>query len=166
MLPHIPTPENRERFEQLAEAGRQLADLHVNYETVQPYPLDVQLKAGADPANRETWRVQKMKWAKKKDPATGKNIDDKTAIIYNPKVTIAGIPEAAEQYMLGSRSALAWIIDRYQVKTDKASGIVNDPNDWCDEHDEPTYIIDLIKKITTVGMETVKIVDSLSRGSA
>ncbi|WP_421020468.1 type ISP restriction/modification enzyme, partial [Klebsiella pneumoniae] len=78
---------------------------------------------GADPADRETWRVTKLKWAKKKDPETGKNVDDHTKLIYNPTVTITGIPEDAERYMLGSRSALAWIIDRYQVKTDKASGI-------------------------------------------
>ena len=63
--------------------------------------------------------------------------------------------------MLGSRSALGWIIDRYQVKTDKASGIVNDPNDWCDEHDDPTYIVDLIKRVTTVSVETMKLVDQL-----
>lgn len=150
MLPHIPTPATRERFERLAAAGGRLADLHVNYETVQPYPLDVQLTSTAKPEDRETWRVVKMKWAKKKDPATGKNVDDTTTLIYDGKVTITGIPEEAERYLLGSRSALAWLIDRYQVKTDKASGIVNDPNDWCDEHDDPTYIVDLIKKVTTV----------------
>lgn len=153
MLPHIPTPQTRERFEQLADAGRRLAELHVDYETVDPYPLDVQLKPGAEPADRETWRVTKMKWKSK---------TDHTAIVYNPKVAISGIPENAERYMLGSRSALAWIIDRYQVKTDKASGIVNDPNDWCDEHDDPTYIVDLIKKVTTVAVETMKIIDALS----
>jgi predicted helicase len=152
MLPHIPTPQTSERFEQLADAGRKLAGLHVNYESVDPYPLDVQLKPGADPADRETWRVDKMKWASKQDHS---------AIVYNAKVTVAGIPEEAERYMLGSRSALGWIIDRYQVKTDKASGIVNDPNDWCDEHDDPTYIVDLIKKVTTVSVETMKIVDRL-----
>lgn len=161
MLPHIPTPETRERFEQLAAAGRCLADLHANYETVEPYDLDVQLKKGAAAEDRETWRVSKLKWGKKKDPDTGKNVDDRTTIVYNPKVTITGIPEDAERYMLGSRSALAWIIDRYQVKTDKASGIVNDPNDWCDEHDDPTYIVDLIKRVTTVAVETMKVVDSL-----
>ena len=63
--------------------------------------------------------------------------------------------------MLGSRSALAWIIDRYQVKTDKASGIVNDPNLWCDEHNDPTYIIDVIKKVTTISIETMRIVGEL-----
>lgn len=161
MLPHIPTPESRERFEQLVSAGRRMANLHVDYESVEPYPLDVQLKSIASAEDRETWRVSKMKWSKKKDPDTGKSFDDRTTLVYNPKVTIAGIPEEAERYMLGSRSALAWIIDRYQVKTDKPSGIVNDPNDWCDEHDDPTYIVELIKRVTTVAAETMKIVDSL-----
>ncbi len=162
MLPHIPTPESRVRFEQLADAGRRLSALHIGYETVKPYPLDIQLKKGASAEDRETWRVSKMKWGKKKDPESGKNIDDRSVIVYNPRVTITGIPEEAERYMLGSRSALAWIIDRYQVKTDKASRIVNDPNDWCDEHDDPTYIVDLIKRVTTVSVETLKIIDSLS----
>ncbi|PQM53743.1 damage-inducible protein [Mycolicibacter virginiensis] len=153
MLPHIPTPETQERFGQLADAGRRLAELHVGYETVEPYSLEVLLKPGAHRKDPETWRVEKMKWRSK---------TDHSAIIYNSRVTIAGIPEDAERYMLGSRSALAWIIDRYQVKTDKASGIVNDPNDWCDEHDDPTYIVDLIKRITTVSIETMKIVDSLA----
>lgn len=89
MLPHIPTPETRERFEQLASAGRRLADLHVDYESVDPYPLDVQLKSGSSATDRETWRVSKMKWGKKKDSETGKNVDDRTTIVYNPKVTIS-----------------------------------------------------------------------------
>lgn len=63
--------------------------------------------------------------------------------------------------MLGSRSALDWIIDRYQIKTDKASGIVNDPNEWCVERSDPRYIVDLIAKVATVAVETMKIVDSL-----
>lgn len=161
ILPHVPTPETRERFEQLAAAGRKLAKLHVDYESVEPYPLDIQLKKGVSAEDRETWRVSKMKWGKKKDPESGKNIDDRSVIVYNPLVTITGIPEDAERYMLGSRSALAWIIDRYQVKTDKASGIVNDPNDWCDEHDDPRYVVELIQKVTTVAVETMKIVETL-----
>ncbi|WP_337109883.1 DEAD/DEAH box helicase [Prescottella equi] len=163
MLPHIPAPASRERFEQLADAGRRLADLHVSYETVQPYELDVQITKGASAEDRETWRVSKLKWGKKKDPDTGKNVDDRTTVVYNTKVTITGIPEEAERYMLGSRSALAWIIDRYQVKTDKASGIVNDPNDWCDEHNDDRYIVRLVKRVTTVSAETMKIVDGLAQ---
>jgi predicted helicase len=153
LLPHIPTPDTLHRFQRVAEIGRQLADLHICYEEVKPYPLHVQLRAGAAASNRETWRVDKMKWKSKAD---------RTAIVYNAAVTVTGIPDAAHDYMLGSRSALEWLMDRYQIKTDKASGIVNDPNDWCDEHDDPTYIVDLIKKVTTVSVSTVELVAQLA----
>ncbi len=153
MLPHIPTPDTFYRFQHVAQIGRQLADLHIGYEGVEPYPLDVQLRPGASASNRETWRVVKMKWKSK---------TDRSAIVYNNAVTISGIPDAAHDYMLGSRTALEWVIDRYQVKTDKASGIVNDPNDWCDEHDDPTYIVELIKKVTTVSVRTAELVAELS----
>lgn len=159
MLPHIETPSSRAEFDKFAAAGQELMDLHVNYETVEPWPLDIQVKG--DEADRETWRVLKMKWAKRKDPETGKNVNDVTKLIYNKRVTIAGIPEEADEYMLGSRSAVAWLIDRYQVKKDKASGIVNDPNDWADEVGNPRYIADLIGKVVRVAMETVRIVDGL-----
>jgi len=153
MLPHIPTPESAERFTHVGDIGRQLAELHLNYEEAEPYPLDVQLKAGADPDDRETWRVDKMRWRSK---------IDRSAILYNGRVTIADIPDQAHDYLLGSRTALEWLIDRYRVKTDKASGIVNDPNTWCDEHDDPAYIVELIKKVTTVSVRTVEIVGKLT----
>lgn len=161
MLPHIETPTSRARFDQLAAAGQELMDLHVNYEGVEPWPVTVDVKASADESDRETWRVQKMKWAKKKDPSTGKNVNDVTTLVYNKSVTVRDIPAEADEYMLGSRSALAWIIDRYQVKKDKASGIVNDPNDWADEVGNPRYIVDLIAKVTRVAVETVRIVEGI-----
>lgn len=160
MLPHIETPSSRAEFDKFTAAGQKLMDLHVHYEDVEPWPLDVQVKG--DESDRETWRVLKMKWAKRRDPETGKNIDDVTKLIYNKQVTISGIPAEADEYMLGSRSAIAWLIDRYQVKKDKASGIVNDPNDWADEVGNPRYIVDLIGRVTRVAMETVRIVDSLN----
>ena len=159
MLPHIETPNSRAEFDKFAAAGKELMDLHVNYESVEPWPLDIQVKG--DESNRETWRVRKMKWATRKDPETGKNVNDVTKLIYNKQVTISGIPAEADEYMLGSRSAVAWLIDRYQVKKDKASGIVNDPNDWADEVGNPRYIVDLIGKVTRVAMETVRIVNGL-----
>lgn len=159
MLPHIETPSSRAEFDKFAVAGKELMALHVDYESVEPWPLDIQVKG--DESNRETWRVQKMKWAKRKDPETGKNVNDVTKLIYNKQVTISGIPAEADEYMLGSRSAVAWLIDRYQVKKGKASGIVNDPNDWADEVGNPRYIVDLIGKVTRVAMETVRIVDGL-----
>lgn len=89
-------------------------------------------------------------------------MEDRTRIICNQRVTIEGIPLEADEYTLGSRSALAWIIDRYKVSTDPASGIVNDPNDWADEVGNPRYIVDLIAKVTRVAVETVRIVKSLN----
>ena len=121
----------------------------------------MQLKKNADPDDPDTWKVTKPKWAKTTDPETGKKVNDTTRMIYNPKITIADIPAEAERYQLGSRSALAWIIDRYQIKKDKASGIVNDPNDLAAEAGNPRYIVDLVAKVTRVAMETNRIVDNL-----
>ncbi len=86
---------------------------------------------------------------------------ERSAITYNERITVSGIPGDAYRYMLGSRSAIEWIIDRYQVKTDKPSGIVNDPNDWSREVGDPRYILDLLARIVTVSVETMKIVDAL-----
>lgn len=154
MLPHIETPATREEFDKFAVAGEKLMALHVGYEDVAPYPVSVEVKAGVDPEDRETWRVsaKKMKWAKK---------GDFTRIKYNNVVTISNVPADAEEYMLGSRSALAWIFDRYYVKKDTASGIVNDPNDWADEVGNPRYIVDLIAKVARVAVETNDIVKGL-----
>lgn len=165
MLPHIETPGSRAEFDKFAAAGAELMALHVGYEDVEPWPLDVEVKPSANPEDRETWRVLKMRWAKRKDPETGKSVNDVTKLIYNKDVTISGIPAEADEYMLGSRSALAWIIDRYQVKKDKASGIVNDPNDWADEVGNPRYIVELIGRVTRVAMETVRVVEGIKDGN-
>jgi predicted helicase len=86
---------------------------------------------------------------------------DKSRVIVNEHLELRGIPKEAHEYMLGSRSALDWILERYQIKVDKPSGIVNDPNDWGKEHGDPRYIVDLVKRITRVSVETVAIVKSL-----
>jgi predicted helicase len=88
-------------------------------------------------------------------------VTDKTTIVYNDHITVSGIPEEAHRYMLGSRSGVDWVVDRYQVTTDKASGIVNDPNDWSREVGNPRYILDLIGKVTAVSVRTVEIVANL-----
>ncbi|MER5304105.1 type ISP restriction/modification enzyme [Streptomyces lasiicapitis] len=149
-LPRIPKVRD---FRGFAVAGRELADLHMGYETVAPYGGIVeQISGGADTAPSELFRVTKMKIPKKQGEA------DRSTIVYNSRVTLSNIPEEAYRYQLGARSAIEWIIDRYQVKVDKASGIVNDPNDWSDN---PRYIVDLLLKIVTVSLETMKIVDGL-----
>ncbi len=138
-LPHIPFAKD---FWGFAEAGARLADIHVNYESQPEYGLkfvqnlNVQLN----------WRVEKMKLSK-----------DKTSLIYNDFLTLSGIPPKVHDYRLGTRSALEWVIDQYRVKTDKRSGIVNDPN----RADDPQYIVKLIGQVITVSLETVDIVENL-----
>ncbi|MGK5497604.1 DEAD/DEAH box helicase [Streptomyces sp. URMC 125] len=150
-LPRIPKVRD---FRGFAEAGRKLADLHINYEQAEPYKGIVETVTGDATATppSELYRVAKMKIPKVKGQA------DRSTIVYNTRVKLTNIPEEAYRYQLGARSAIEWIIDRYQVKVDKASEIVNDPNDWSDD---PRYIIDLLKRIVTVSLETMKIVDSL-----
>ena len=86
---------------------------------------------------------------------------DKSRVIVNEHLELRGIPDETHEYTLGSRSALDWILERYQIKKDKPSGIVNDPNDWGKEHGDPRYIVNLVKRITRVSVETVAIVKSL-----
>ncbi|MFH9010324.1 DEAD/DEAH box helicase [Streptomyces sp. NPDC017943] len=150
-LPRIPKVRD---FHGFAEAGRVLADLHLGYEQAEPCKGIVETVAGNAAATppSELYRVAKMKIPKVKGQA------DRSTIVYNTRVKLTNIPEEAYRYQLGARSAIEWIIDRYQVKVDKASEIVNDPNDWSDD---PRYIIDLLKRIVTVSLETMKIVDSL-----
>jgi predicted helicase len=138
-LPRIPFAPD---FQKFAEAGAKLAKLHVNYEKQPEYPLQ-RLESQDAPLN---WRVEKMKLSR-----------DKTQLVYNDFLTLGGIPPAVFDYRLGNRSALDWIVDQYQVSTDKRSGIVNDPNRPMD----PEYIVRLIGQVITVSLETMKIVKSL-----
>jgi predicted helicase len=129
-------------FRALVKAGARLAEIHVHYEQQSEYKLTKVEKAG----EKLDYRVEKMKLSK-----------DKTTLIYNRLLTLSGIPPETYEYRLGNRSALEWIIDQYQVSTDKRSGITNDPN----RTDDPTYILRLIGQVITVSLETVAIVRSL-----
>ena len=151
----IPMAATADDFRAFAEAGRQLADLHVNYESAEPYDLEEIHASGWNANAPGAYRVEKMSYAGRRP-----NLDP-TRIIYNAGITLAGIPEHAHEYRLGSRSALDWLIDRYQVTTHQASGIVNDPNDWCAEQGDPRYILDLVKRVTTVSVQTVEVVRNL-----
>ena len=132
--------DDKQIFWKFAEAGRRLADLHVNYEQQPEYPLEHVEKGQLN------WRVEKMRLGK-----------DKTSLIYNDFLTLRGIPPETYEYRLGNRSALEWVIDQYQVSTDKRSGITNDPN----RADDPEYIVRLIGQVITVSQETMKIVRAL-----
>ena len=150
----IPMAASLADFRAFAEAGKALSGLHVNYEKEKPYQLKEEATGNPDMLN--LYRVTK----KMKHP--GKRGDeDESALVYNEHITLRGIPEEAHRYVVGQYSALRWLRERYYVKTDSASGIVNDPNDWCDEHGDPRYIIDLVKRVVTVSVKTMEILDSL-----
>lgn len=143
MLPRIPFAQS---FWLFSNAGKQLAHWHLNYETVTPYPLEEIAAPNPD------YRVQKMQY-----PKVGK-VADKTTLLYNSDIMLNGIPPETYEYIVNGKPALDWIIDRYQITVDKDSGIQNDPNQWSED---PRYILDLIKRIVTVSIESVKIINTL-----
>lgn len=157
-LPRIPFADD---FRKVADIGKRLMELHVHYEDQPEYPLEevwalpkgYRSEYGGEVTKvdqvplRERYYVTKMK-RNKKDP---------TEVIVNEFLTLKGIPLDVDDYKLGNRSALDWIVDQYQVKTDSRSGITNDPN----RINDPTYIVRLIKKVVTVSVETVAMVEEI-----
>jgi predicted helicase len=149
-LPRIPHVKTAADFWAFSQAGRALAEYHLNYETVQPHPLTIEAKG---PLTDDDYRVEKMKFAKK---------GDKTTVIYNGKITINDIPETAWDYVVNGKAALDWVMERQRVKIDKDSGIVNDANDWAVETmGNPKYPLELFQRVVTVSLETQKIVAAL-----
>ncbi|MFM6021924.1 MAG: type ISP restriction/modification enzyme, partial [Dolichospermum sp.] len=147
MLPRIPYTRD---FWTFSKAGRELAEYHLNYETIEPY--EIKEFSPEIYLDSQDYLVEKMVFGK------NKNGIDKTIIIYNSKITLSQIPLEAYEYIVNGKSALEWIMERYKVTKDKDSGIVNDPNHWTED---PRYILDLVKRIVRVSLETVRIVKSL-----
>ncbi len=158
-LPRIPAAKRAADFWAFVAAGRKLGDLHCNYEEVAPYPVifsrgDTRLIQPDDPIS--FYRVEKMKFAGKRP-----NVD-KTTMIYNGNITITGIPLEAYEYVVNGKPALEWVMERQCVKTDPASGIVNDANRYAIETaGDPAYPLTLFQRVITVSLETLKIVKSL-----
>lgn len=149
MLPRLPMVEEVKDFWVFSRAGRKLAELHLNYESVAPYP---DVKVSGDDGNFYT--VVKMRFPKK---------DQKDSIIYNSKITVSNIPAKAYEYVVNGKSAIEWIMERYQVTVHKESGIKNDPNDWAKEVGNPRYILDLLLSIINVSVQTVDIINNLPK---
>ena len=145
-LPHIPLLKRAEAFAQAVRIGRTLMDLHVGYEAQPAYPLVPQEDPSVPFAKLNY--VEKMKLT-----------PDRSAVVVNRGLTLAGIPDACYRYRLGNRSALEWIIDQYQVSKDARSDLTSDPNDPND----PGYIVRLLKQVVTVSVKTVELVDELAR---
>ena len=181
MLPRIPLVSDYQKFWDFSKAGRELANLHLNYEKIAAYP-DVKVESlkmvhyespktmydidDGTPMAAETARkhssskdddydyyaVQQMKFPKK---------GQRDTIIYNHYHTIKNIPEKAYEYIVNGKSAIEWIMERYAVTTDKKSGITNNPNDWALEHEQPRYIFDLLLSVINVSVQSVDIVNNL-----
>ena len=151
MIPRIPVSRN---FWEFSKAGRALADLHLNYETIDPWPL-TGLPDKKTPAAE--LRVEKMTY-KKIPGKRGQDALDRSTIIVNRHITLEDIPAEAYDYQVNGKSGVDWILDRYLVKTDKDSGIVNDPNEWSDD---PRYIVDLVARIVRVSIESADIIKNL-----
>lgn len=147
MLPRIPFAED---FWAFSKAGRDLAYWHINYERVEPYPVTEYTEELF--LEEEDYRVEKMRFGKHNKQ------EDKTTIVYNSKIKLMDIPLEAYNYIVNGKSAIEWVMERYKFTKDKDSGITNDPNDWAEDK---RYIIDLVKKVVRVSVETMKIVNSL-----
>ena len=169
-LPRIPCVKSAVDFWAFSQAGRELAELHLNYESVPMYQgvlfkgglklLGDQISGGVG----KDFYVEKMKFGKKMDEETGKKVDDKTTVIYNSHFTLTNIPEEAYDYVVNGKPALEWVMERQSVKTDKASGIINDANDWAIETmNNPRYSMELFLRIVTVSLETMRIVRALPK---
>ena len=156
-LPRLPLVENVDDFWAFSRAGRELAHLHLNYEIIEPYRqcrvIYAPLTTKGDSIN---YRVEKMRFGKLDSKTT-----DKSVIYYNHAITIEGIPAEAYDYVVNGKSAIEWIMERYAVKTDPASQITNDPNDWAREHNDEKYIFNLLLRIINVSVQTVEIIKGL-----
>ena len=149
MLPRLPLVEN---FSAFRDAGRQLMTIHVDYEQAEPYAgITEEAKLIMED---DDYRVAKMRFGK------SGGATDRSVIIYNKHLSLSGIPLEAYQYQVNGKSALEWLMERYEDKTDKDSGIRNDPNEYSEN---PRYIVDLIKRITTISLKTVELVRSLPK---
>ena len=158
-LPRIPRVKSAGDFWAFSRAGRSLGNLHVGYESVEPYPVtfkqgDLRLANILDP--EVFYRVTKMKFG-----GSG-NTKDKSVVNYNANITMQDIPLEAYEYVVNGKPALEWVMERQCVKTDKASGIVNDANRYAIETvGNPAYPLELFQRVITVSLETMKIVRSL-----
>lgn len=184
-LPRIPIVEKVDDFIAFSKAGRELAALHLNYEQVEAYhslrlvynSAEVsdwmESHPGEDAASvaeqemggaERLYHVEKMRFAKKDGTDRNgkpKKVDDRSRIIFNEHISIGNIPDIAYDYVVNGKSAIEWIMERYQITTDTKSGIRNDPNDWSREHQKPRYILDLLLSVINVSVQTVGIVKSL-----
>lgn len=148
-LPRLPLVEDVRDFWKFSKTGKQLAELHVKYEDVPAYKG---VRVSGD--DGKFYVVEKMRFPQK---------GQKDTILYNSKITLSNIPERAYEYVVNGKSAIEWVMERYQVTVHKESGIKNDPNDWAKEVGNPRYILDLLLSVINVSVQTVDLVNGLPK---
>lgn len=156
--PRIPLVKN---FWGFCRVGRGLANVHLNYEKIDPFMLREEIKEGAPKKIRELYRVTE---AGMKFPKFEKE-EDRRTILFNQYVSLHGIPIESYDYIVNGKSAIEWVMEKYCVTTDvnkkgEGSGIRNDPNEWSDD---PRYIIDLVKRVVQVSLETNRLIGELPK---
>ena len=156
MLPRIAFVEDIKAFKAIVKIGEKLADLHLNYETIEPYQNVIVT------IEEPIYTVEQMCFARRKDEK-GKTIDDKRTIIVNSHIKLEEIPLQAYEYVVNGKSPLELALERYSYTVDKKSGITNDPNAWGNEHNDPQYILNLLLRLITVSVETVNLVAKLPK---
>ncbi len=159
-LPRIPRVATYAEFKAFEQAGRALAQLHVGYEQVEPYAGCILSYAHGVSSDTTDYRVTQLKYGKIKGK-TGNAAKDKSVIVYNDQLTISDIPLEAQEYVVNKKSALDWVVERCGISVDKASRIINDYNDYAREVGDERYILNLILRVITVSLETMKIVKAL-----
>lgn len=158
-LPRLPLVEKADDFWAFSKAGRELADLHLNYETIEPYrKCIVSFAPLTNKGDKMNYHVEKMRFGK-----IDSKTSDKSVIYYNNSITITGIPAEAYEYVVNGKSAIEWVMERYAIANDKKSGITNDPNDWAREHNDEKYILNLLLRVINVSVQTVEIVKGLPK---
>jgi predicted helicase len=166
MLPRLPLVDEPKMFWQFSKSGRELAELHLNYEQVKPHPSviveynplttsDFTKQVNKAELEYLNYRVEKMYFAK--NPKK----NQKDSIIYNNQITIKNIPKEARQYIINGKSAIEWIMNRYTITTHKNSNIKNNPNNWAKENNDPKYILNLLMSVINVSVRTIEIVKTL-----
>ena len=131
-------------FDAWKRMGRELLDLHLNFESAEPYPLERVEQSG--PTGKAVLKADK----------------ERGAIILDGNTTLNGVPESAWRYRLGSRSALEWVLDQYKERKPRDPTIAARFNTYRFA-DQKEHVIDLLQRVCTVSVQTVGIVEELTR---
>ena len=149
LIPRLPLVDDYKTFKIYSDIGRELANLHLNYENIE---RDSNIIVEGEESNN--FKVEKMRF---------ENKDKKDIIIFNSDIKIKNIPLEAYDYQVNGKSAIEWIIERYTVNVNKDSGIENNPNLWCEENKNPRYILDLLLSIISLSLKTNELIKELPK---